>query len=623
MLTIPESIKTLYKTEGTRKNFRVHFPGGELPDITNRDIVSESVHFTESVCSQSVFRFGLAESSVLEFETVGVPNILGLTIEASIEISTTSLSAAEISAIQSGSWDGVLVLAADSDLGYGFFRIPLGTFLVDACPRNHDAMTHRQITAYSRSFSAIEVDFPSQSVWPTIRARASAVMALAFNAGFVEFPAPTGVGTRVPEGATLWDSSRTAYTAGVRAVQNSAPYNTYLSVRRVPITPGTLGVQTPTFVSISLPGYDAAAYEAAGIAIARALPYDLRFNQRGEAIYPSTEVALRVRCPWLFHPCIITTFQDVATGRKFAGITQAIKPGVKTPVINDGSNSAPSGFYVWPDKYRVLDTSLYYVHTGPAGYAKSFYLLSESSSDKYIPISDAGYMNDDPVVTPYGLNEYSPIVVGIKNTGASGANFAQFDSTSKVSIFDNVYSYTASIDSGDLLDGMLEVCGLFGREKRTGGWESLAINNTSPVNVSATDYESVWWDEYDVSPIGEVSVKFLSNDGVETSADVWLRDGNSVYNMTSNYALTMLADTDISGLTAILNAGFLSNTAYAGFTPIEMSMQGWPWVQAGDALAITAHDGTTVHSYALCVEMSGIQHLESHITANAGEIMEV
>ena len=148
MLTIPSQIKTLYQTDGVQKNFRVHFPNGEYSDITNSDVVSESVHFTESLCSQSVFKFGLAEASVLEFETVGIGNMYGMTIEASIEIDTSSLSAAQISAIQADEGDGTLVLVSASDIGYGFYRIPLGVFRVDSCPRNHGAMAHRKVTAY-------------------------------------------------------------------------------------------------------------------------------------------------------------------------------------------------------------------------------------------------------------------------------------------------------------------------------------------------------------------------------------------------------------------------------------------------------------------------------------------
>ena len=106
MLNIPDSVKALFKRDGVRKNFRVHFPNGEFPDITNENVVQESVVFTESLCSQDVLKFGTTESSVIEFETVGIGNMYGMKIECGIEISLSSLSAADRSAIAAGTWDG-------------------------------------------------------------------------------------------------------------------------------------------------------------------------------------------------------------------------------------------------------------------------------------------------------------------------------------------------------------------------------------------------------------------------------------------------------------------------------------------------------------------------------------
>ena len=108
MLTIPTTITGLLHQESVPKNFRVIFPNGELPDLTNKDMIRESVRFTESICSREYFRFGLAEASVMEFETVGVPDMRGMTIQAFCEVCTSSLSAADIAAIQAGTWDGML-----------------------------------------------------------------------------------------------------------------------------------------------------------------------------------------------------------------------------------------------------------------------------------------------------------------------------------------------------------------------------------------------------------------------------------------------------------------------------------------------------------------------------------
>ena len=89
MLDIPEKVKDLFRTDNIKKNFRVHFPNGERADITNDNLIADSVRFTESLCSRNNLKFGLCEASVLEFETIDVENIKGCEITAGIEICIT------------------------------------------------------------------------------------------------------------------------------------------------------------------------------------------------------------------------------------------------------------------------------------------------------------------------------------------------------------------------------------------------------------------------------------------------------------------------------------------------------------------------------------------------------
>lgn len=70
MIEVPQEVQEILKSDSTHKEFIVHFPNGECPDITNENIVSESVKFEESICSQQQFKYGLAEASCLEFEFV-------------------------------------------------------------------------------------------------------------------------------------------------------------------------------------------------------------------------------------------------------------------------------------------------------------------------------------------------------------------------------------------------------------------------------------------------------------------------------------------------------------------------------------------------------------------------
>lgn len=91
MLNVPEEVKALCRTDGVRKNFRVHFIELDLPDLTNKDIVTESVTFTESLCSRDKLKFGVCEASSLSFDAVGVPDIKDALIKCGLDIDCSSV----------------------------------------------------------------------------------------------------------------------------------------------------------------------------------------------------------------------------------------------------------------------------------------------------------------------------------------------------------------------------------------------------------------------------------------------------------------------------------------------------------------------------------------------------
>lgn len=124
MLDIPEKHKELFRGRYLQREIRVHFPNGERPDLTKKDIYGDgsSFSFTESLCSQSNIKFGIAEKSVLRFEAVGLDNIAGSIIEASCEIT-------------------------DPDTGE-LVSIPYGKFEVDSCKKQSD-MRRRKVVTYS------------------------------------------------------------------------------------------------------------------------------------------------------------------------------------------------------------------------------------------------------------------------------------------------------------------------------------------------------------------------------------------------------------------------------------------------------------------------------------------
>lgn len=45
MITLTQAQQAIVKSDLSLKSFNVHFPNGEIPDLTNEDIVFESVRF--------------------------------------------------------------------------------------------------------------------------------------------------------------------------------------------------------------------------------------------------------------------------------------------------------------------------------------------------------------------------------------------------------------------------------------------------------------------------------------------------------------------------------------------------------------------------------------------------
>lgn len=542
MLNIPESVKALFMTDGVRKNFRAHFPGGELPDITNADLDQESVSFTESMCSQDVFRFGLSEASVVEFETVGVPNMYGLLIECAFEVDTSSLSAAEISAIQAGSWDGTLVLPAASDLGYGYFRVPLGVFRVESCPRNHEIRTHRQVVAYG-------------------------------------YPNTSSVGLSPVQ---------------MQIISQISKYQPLLPADVFPFVASQLGHYNHDFID--------AYYTRAAVGQWQ--------NTASEALTFTSGSSLRI--------LVNISYRENTQGSIGKTDIRGFESNFDFSAVDSWINSNASGLGFSASSIKAAKDSIGVGFSGQVPFPK----IKEPECYCFFPYyaAQSGYRWRFPSSVTVKLQQLS---------GGSWTDLATHTETA--SALPVVYWFTpigsmpsagvsldlGSISASELLSGYLEILGMYGKADRKGGMEISALAPASPIAVGPGDYESVWWDEYDVDPVGAVLVP-----ASEGNTELTIGSGGSVYNMTENEVMQSLESPDVDTFYSLLSGQFVANVANIGFTPAELTMQGWPWLEAGDALEITAQDGTIVDTYALRVEMSGIQLLRAVITANGGEIME-
>lgn len=610
MLTIPSTVQALFKTDGVYKNFRVHFPNGEFPDITNDNVVQESVKFTESLCSQSTFKFGLAEASVLEFETVGIGNMYGMTIEAGIEIDCSSLSAADKTAIASGTWDGTW------DSVNEVFYIPYGRFRVESCPRDHQSMAHRQVTAYTESFPNLTEypGLPEFTYASSIFVRQSALEATAFGTGLVSQGSSST--TQAYSHIYFWNSNGEQLNFDIwdddSLQQYEKMYYETPILYQFHYTWDTL----PSFISVDMPSYDAAAYEAFGVAVAKAITdagLDITYNQKKEKIFDSNETALRRHAPWLFYPCYITTLLT-ENAVSYNETIQKIEPGALVPVICRSDTKASAGFWCQNGTYVVGSSRFASIQK----FTQGNNILIRVGNDM-LTLTSTGYLTSAPTLTQYGLSTYDA-PIAIKSTGTQKIQYIRSASDITSKAISNG-TYVNSIDYIKLINGLLETRAEFVKTDRFGGFETLRLDDSSPISVSPGDYAECWWDEYDVDPIGTVVANYSSEDNADNVTNITISRGASVYDMTGNEILANISGADLSTITSIIRTNFAPHTDAVAFTPTELTMQGWPWIEAGDALQITAEDATVVDTYALRIEMNGIQHLQSVITAEGGEII--
>lgn len=610
MLTIPSTVQALFKTDGVHKNFRVHFPNGEFPDITNDNVVQESVKFTESLCSQSTFKFGLAEASVLEFETVGIGNMYGMTIEAGIEIDCSSLSAADKTAIASGTWDGTW------DSVNEMFYIPYGTFRVESCPRDHQSMAHRQVTAYSESFPNLTEypGLPEFTYASSIYVRQSALEATAFGTGLVYQSSSST--TQANSRTYFWNSNGEQLIFDLYDDDASPQYELMYNEKQILYQFHYTADTLPSFISVDMSDYDAAAYEAFGVAVAKAITdagLDITYNQNKEKIFDSNETALRRHAPWLFYPCFVSIFGTVDAVTYYE-VIQKVEPGALVPVICRSDTKADVGFWCQNGTYSIHQAKFACIQK----FTQGNNILIRVGNDM-LTLTSTGYLTSAPTVTQYGLSTYDA-PIAINSTGTQKVQYVKHaaDITSKAI---SSGTYINSIDYLKIINGLLETRAQFLKTDRFGGFERLRLDDSSPISVSPGDYAECWWDEYDVDPIGTVVANYSSEDNADNVTNITISTGASVYDMTGNEILANISGADLSTITNLIKTNFAPHTDAVAFTPTELTMQGWPWIEAGDALEITAEDATVVDTYALRIEMNGIQHLQSVITAEGGEII--
>ncbi|MBR1631555.1 MAG: hypothetical protein IJ680_06825 [Paludibacteraceae bacterium] len=640
MLNIPDAIKTLYQQDSVRKNFRVKFPNGEMPDITNSNVLTESVTFTESLCSQQYLKFGLTEASEIQFETIGIGNMLGMTIECYSEIDTTSLTAAQIADIQAMTGlDGELVLAADSDLTnfdgttWGFFRVPYGTFVVDECPRNHGAMTHRRVTAYSER---IEDGTILSTMYKTLLNQDLPAKTFTVTEGFLlanmwqglteeEFSQKGTVNDNVRSGGTWQQSFNFTMQKEVEPSGSVPEYEWIITVE-----------STITGPAFSIPyESDTSPYPLVGAS-------DINIMSIKGAM--TSKAALKTEVIQSLKSIIEDDYSIDLTGIEYS--------------YYDGFETVTGTFTSNDEAYDIIFNNCFYIYPSVVGIAQYIYywelqsdeenmiyrpadfqnLLSTSSAalDINVPhTSTASITVDLPQISSYDTRDITPtneiidtsLIEAYYLTDVNESWSIPF--TCKVkgspSIKRNgrqLYQYGEVLKVKDMLQGMVELSGHFLMMQRDGKYGAVSLSSPDTESIERSEYSELWWDEYDVDPIGTIIYTFLDQDADEESTVTYdFGDGESVYEMKDNFILKNLSSASMSTINTLLDTYFIPNITGVNFTPIELDMIGLPYIEDGDYLTVTAEDGVEVSSYVLRHTIKGIQALQDSVESTNGELL--
>lgn len=648
MLNIPEEVKTLFSTDGVNKNFHVHFPNGETSDLNNENILSESVQFTESLCSQQYFKFGLAEASQIEFTAVGIPNILGAVIDCAMEIDCTSLGSAWA---EQNPIDTTLDFLEPQTCEYNskiYYRIPYGRFIVDSCPRNHGAMAQRKITAYSEtpfsnkqlasgSFPYSKIELSPSSWIKGNSLQNDEMIELDIGARTAQF--------RITDGVLLTSSGGNKSLDSFTGILFKKASSKRFMVFSSPTYPPDPSAYTwPRCIVAVRLEYEKSEFDDYSVKLTNAAmnsaPSEAYVYRDGSATsspvlvkeFKNTKQALTAMTG-AFAPCfyIKTVYSDSA-GSKASRYSKPIfpEPGVTYFIdLRDPEMFQQQSFYVSAFKsgsFGLYESTIEFLvpyqwnntaqwdGTNASGYSVNYPISNWGTIAPFNGQTSVIRSGNIKAYYQYIAHETDVVDIIIQNTlkyknGALG----------------NYYTFANAISTLGIVEGLMELTGEFWKIYRTGVHNFFKISeNQTLILVSRSDWEEFWWDENDVDPIGTVNAKFSDdeNSGEESIMTFSIGDGASIYTMEDNAVLENTTATQ-DELQTVIDTYFAPNAEVINFTPVDLTMRGLPYLEAGDYIQLTAEDGTTVNTYILEQTINGIQHLTADITSTNGELLEV
>ena len=574
MITLTDEQISVIKNGYKRVQVTVSFPDGERADITNDNIVYESLSFNESVCSSDTFRFGCAEASSVSFETVGIENILGYRIE--VTLTYEYINPENIHEILT-------------------FDVPYGVFTVTSCPRDHQNMTHRKVEALSRTSDTnnevmpqVEQDKINNMYYSKNDYEPDLFYLLDSACGFSREYTSTAV--TPTSGGTITLNGVLGYLEG-----DSKQYYLEYTIRnkRVDIEECLYTVEGE---------YDTECVE-------KLTEIYQQFNIPTDSLRTNSNLYVHI-----FDTRLRGTYPDIK------------KLALVYPYINIDSSYFLYPYEITLKRYYLSGTNKVYVDMyGPYDpYPDITFTKHEASSEFPLHLSINHTLETTGVQgkTVYSFaNSYTimDIITGYAELNA-GFNRRNRDGTSSVVRLDNTSPYPLT---GTDVEGRA-------------WWDEYVIADIGSIKYVWSDgqgdheREYVWDTEgsvYDMTDNGllrNIKLKVKTVNALNKMTDhsiYYVYSGNwYAWNGTS-FEQKGAYSSKTSIVEYLLDTYFLPY-ADIHFTPIDMDIRGLPFLQCGDAITFTANDGTTISSYILNHTFDGIQHIKQNLDTVQGEVLQ-
>lgn len=555
----PKEIKELFTKGSVRKNIRIRFPNGERDDITNNEIVSESFRFSESLCSQTTFKFGLCEASSIEFTVINVGNIKGYEIEVGIEIDISSLGKDFITEFGHTS----------ADVEFTYYYVPYGRFTVDSCKRQKNT-THREIVAYNALHSEkMDTDLSDIGVRSSNKE------------GFLTYDAVSGQNYKEFFRFNLNHYLRMfSINSGMSnvATEFGSPAGTFEEEENgpeqiVPIRVGTSGMAANLYVKNMV--YKPSETEMTNFGLNTSLrlaAYEKRVREQVNRVFEKYGIVLD------------ETFNSIipSTNEITVALAKIEIMGIYDEIIEDEDEMGlpmssryitPSLMLEWSDFENIKELKLQV--------PLRLEIVQTSTGDL-------------PVITPLETITFEecPIVEFYSYPSDSILSYSMRDDV-------KITSYRS------MLSSFFELKGCFGRIDRITNKLECAVlgNQTILMDKSMLKQQGVWVEEYKTKEYGAISAKYTDSSGEEQILLYRFGEGENTYYIQDNFVLNslMLTTEHIQSILEELSLKLKEIT----MVPFEITAIGLPFLEAGELLEIETEEGT-IKSYMLKRELDGI-----------------